>query len=442
MPTWKKIIVSGSQAHITGLTGSAFVNDKLLIAGPVGEVQSSELNFDGTNLSGSFNIFTPNGFVSASEFSGSFVGDGSGLTNVAATSFDIDSLTPGTVLEGADAFMYSDGGDEKKILYSTLSSSLYSGISGDITITGSGTSTIGADKVKGTMLHTSSADGTTLQLSSDTLSVLKVPNALTDTTGGGLTDFSYDGSGAVSIAVSGAAQLSNNKVVRWDNGANKFVDASITDDGTTITFASASAAGISVAGIISGSFIGDGTGLTGISTTLDIAADSGDDDGVVLGTDTLTVSGTAKEIVTSVSGDTITVGIANNPTLSGSVTVTGDLIVNGTQTSVNTANLDIEDRYILLNSGSSDIGDSGIIFGAAEGAAQTGTGLVFDASYNGNDGRLGIKNTLAANATGDQAPNYYIAGFFEGTAAAAESAEADHKGNIRVDSDGNIFIYS
>ena len=441
MPTWKKIIVSGSQAHVTGLTGSAFVNDKLLIAGPVGEVQSSELNFDGTNLSGSFNIFTPNGFVSASEFSGSFRGDGSGLTNVAATSFDIDSLSAGTVIEGADAFIYSDGGDEKKILYSKLSSSLYTGISGDVTITGPGVSAIGADKVKGTMLHTSSADGTTLQLTSDTLSVLKVPNALTDTTGGGLTDFSYDGSGAVSIAVSGAAQLSNNKVVRWDNGANKFVDSSITDDGTTVTFTSASIGRIEGTSI-SGSFVGDGTGLTGISTTLDIAADSGLDDGVVLGTDTLTVSGTAKEIVTSVSGDTITVGIANNPTLSGSVTVTGDLIVNGTQTSVNTANLDIEDRYILLNSGSSDVGDSGIIFGAANGAAQTGTGLVYDASYNGNDGRLGIKNTLAANATGDQAPNYYIAGFFEGTAAAAATAEADHKGNIRVDSDGNIFIYS
>ena len=441
MPTWKKIIVSGSQAHVTGLTGSAFVNDKLLIAGPVGEVQSSELNFDGTNLSGSFNIFTPNGFVSASEFSGSFVGDGSGLTNVAATSFDIDALDAGTVIEGADAFIYSDGGTEKKILYSTLSSSLYTGISGDITITGPGVSAIGADKVKGTMLHTSSADGTTLQLSSDTLSVLKVPNALTDTTGGGLTDFSYDGSGAVSIAVSGAAQLSNNKVVRWDNGANKFVDSSITDDGTTVTFTSASIGRIEGTSI-SGSFVGDGTGLTGISTTLDIAADSGLDDGVVLGTDTLTVSGTAKEIVTSVSGDTITVGIANNPTLSGSVTVTGDLIVNGTQTSVNTANLDIEDRYILLNSGSSDVGDSGIIFGAANGAAQSGTGLVYDASYNGNDGRLGIKNTLAANATGDQAPNYYIAGFFEGTAAAAATAEADHKGNIRVDSSNDIWIYA
>ena len=441
MPTWKKIIVSGSQAHLTNITASALTNDKLLIAGPNGEVQSSGLNFNGSTLSGSFNIFTPSGFVSASEFSGSFRGDGSGLTNVAATSFDIDALGAGTVIEGADAFIYSDGGTEKKILYSTLSSSLYTGISGDVTISGAGASTIGANKVKGTMLSSSVADGTTVTLSSDTLSVLRVPNFLSDTAGGGLTDFSYDGSGAVSIAVSGAAQLSNNKVVRWDNGANKFVDSSITDNGTTVSFTSASIGRIEGT-VISGSFIGDGTGLTGISTTLDIAADSGTDNGVVLGTDTLTVSGTAKEIVTSVSGDTITVGIANNPTLSGSVTVTGDLIVNGTQTSVNTANLDIEDRYILLNSGSSTVGDSGIIFGGANGAAQSGTALVYDASYNSDDGRLGVKNTLAADATGDNTPNYYVAGFFEGTAADAATAEADHKGNIRVDSEGNIFIYS
>ena len=65
MPTWKKIIVSGSQAHLTNITASALTNDKLLIAGPNGEVQSSGLNFNGSTLSGSFNIFTPSGFVSA-----------------------------------------------------------------------------------------------------------------------------------------------------------------------------------------------------------------------------------------------------------------------------------------------------------------------------------------------------------------------------------------
>ena len=123
-----------------------------------------------------------------------------------------------------------------------------------------------------------------------------------------------------------------------------------------------------------------------------------------------------------------------NLTLSGNLTVEGDTI------NANVTNLDIEDRYILLNSGSSTVGDSGIIFGAANGAAQTGTALVWDASYNGNDGRLSIVNTLASGATGNTTPNYSIAGVFEGNVANAATAQADHAGNIRIESN-EIYIY-
>ena len=62
-------------------------------------------------------------------------------------------------------------------------------------------------------------------------------------------------------------------------------------------------------------------GSASVSTTLDIAADSGTDNGVALGTDTLTISGTANEIETSVSGDTITVGIPTNPIFTGNTKV-------------------------------------------------------------------------------------------------------------------------
>ena len=51
-------------------------------------------------------------------------------------------------------------------------------------------------------------------------------------------------------------------------------------------------------------------GTASISSTLDIAADSGTDDGVALGTDTLTISG-GTGIATSVSGDTITIAGTN-----------------------------------------------------------------------------------------------------------------------------------
>ena len=91
-------------------------------------------------------------------------------------------------------------------------------------------------------------------------------------------------------------------------------------------------------------------GTASITTTLDIAADSGTDNGVVLGTDTLTISGTSNEIETSVSGDTITVGLPNNVTIGNNLIVTGNLTVSGTQTIVNTETIELADNIIVLNS--------------------------------------------------------------------------------------------
>ena len=103
-----------------------------------------------------------------------------------------------------------------------------------------------------------------------------------------------------------------------------------------------------------------------ISTTLDIAADSGSDNGVAIGTDTLTISGTSNEIETAVSGDTITVGLVDNPTVGGNLTVTGNLVVNGNTTTVNSTTITIDDPIFTLGGdtapGSDDGKDRGIEF--------------------------------------------------------------------------------
>ena len=112
-----------------------------------------------------------------------------------------------------------------------------------------------------------------------------------------------------------------------------------------------------------------------ISSTLDIAADSGSDNGVLVGTDTLTVSG-GTGVATSVSGDTITIDIgqavattsnvtfnnvavdgtltsdditASTMTASGHVVVQGNLTVNGTTTTVNSNTVAIGDSIMTLN---------------------------------------------------------------------------------------------
>ena len=120
-------------------------------------------------------------------------------------------------------------------------------------------------------------------------------------------------------------------------------------------------------------------GTAAITTTLDIAADSGTDNGVRLGTDTLTISGTTNEIETSVSGDTITVGLPDNVTVGGNLIVSGNLTINGTTTDVDTTNLVVEDPLIKLaklnnSSDSLDIGFYGL----------------YSKTSNGNDGYAGL----------------------------------------------------
>ena len=67
-----------------------------------------------------------------------------------------------------------------------------------------------------------------------------------------------------------------------------------------------------------------------------------------------TIAGTANEITVTGSGSetaAVTISLPANVTISNNLTVTGDLTVSGNTTTINTANLFIEDNIILLNSG-------------------------------------------------------------------------------------------
>ena len=146
-----------------------------------------------------------------------------------------------------------------------------------------------------------------------------------------------------------------------------------TVNATVGTFGSATAIPVVT---VNGKGLVTSVSTAAISSTLDIAADSGTDNGVLIGTDTLTISG-GTGVATSVSGDTITVDIGqavgttdnvtfNNVTVngtlssdditaatmtaSGDVIVSGNLTVNGTTTTVNSNDVNIGDAILTLNS--------------------------------------------------------------------------------------------
>ena len=104
-----------------------------------------------------------------------------------------------------------------------------------------------------------------------------------------------------------------------------------------------------------------------VDVTTSLAADSGT--GTVSTAQTLTVSGTANEIKTTVSGQTVTVGLATNVTISNDLTVNGNLRVVGTAVTFEVSTVRVEDRLIEL----------GLINNAAPTATTTwDTGVAFN----------------------------------------------------------------
>ena len=127
---------------------------------------------------------------------------------------------------------------------------------------------------------------------------------------------------------------------------------------------------------------------------VDFAGDSGTG-AVDLDSQSLTIAGTANEIETSASGQTLTVGLPNNVTVGNNLTVTGNLTVNGTTTTVNSTTTTVDDPVFTLGGdsapGSDDNKDRGIEFRYHNGSAAKVGFFGFDDSTS--------KFTFIADAT-------------------------------------------
>jgi len=244
------------------------------------------------------------------------------FNNENLTNIDIDSgdIASGVTINKSPAVNFNSGDVQGSITLTNLA-------------TGTGGLTIQATSVQGTMLNDDVADDSTIEMSSNTLSVLKVPNALTAGTG---------------------------------------IDAGGTFDG-----AAARTFNVNLSGLSSHT-IGAGT-------------------------------------------SEITIG--DNLTIAGNLTVQGDTVQQ------QVANLNVEDRFILLNSGSAS-GDGGLVVQTESHTA----GVVF--GYDDSESRWAFQQGTKLSATGSViAPDAYAS-----AVVTSDDSNYQKNGNIRVQS-GEIYIY-
>ena len=110
-----------------------------------------------------------------------------------------------------------------------------------------------------------------------------------------------------------------------------------------------------LAGSIAASKLAGSIGNAKLSNSSITVSDGSNSTAIALG-GTATFSGTSNEVDVAESSGTITIGLPND------VTITGNLTVNGTTTTVNSTNTTLDDNLLELNSGAtSNANDSGII---------------------------------------------------------------------------------
>ena len=419
MAEWKKVVVSGSAI-------SQLNNDANYIA----------QNDSSVSLSGSF--------------SGSFFGDGSGLSGVAA-SFPVTYVAPADAVK-----IFVNDGASKFTSASAFADYTFGKISGDATVAAGGALTIANSAVEGTMLNSNVADGTTVELSSNTLSTLKVPNALT--AGSGLSAAgTFDGAAARTFTVDSGSMLQfYSSSIQTGVFAKVSGDITIASNGTATIAANSVALGTDTTGDYVAA-LGSGTGVTigsnsGEGSNPTIAVDYGSSaNQAVQGNTTITLTQTAGEIdITGTAaqalggGPSYTIGLADtisgNRTFSGgTITINNDLIVQGTASFQNTTNLEVADQFILLNSGSStDNSPGGIV--VQQDTQDQGVAFAYDAAAGSNAGRWGTKDGQNASSTTFTA-DAYVSYVLDIDAGQSDIALYQKNGNIKVDG-GDIFIYA
>ena len=391
MAEWKKVVVSGSDI-------SQLNNDANYIADGDSNV----------SISGSF--------------SGSFFGDGSGLSGVAA-SFPLTTATANDTLK----YFVNDGAS-KYITGTTLSNYVYGKVSGDLTIANGGVATLKSGIVSGSsqiVLQSANKTGFTGATSITTLGTIG-----TGTWQGIAIADAYIASAATWNAKQDALTfgIANTNAVQIDDA-----DAASDD------YAKFTASGLQGR---STSEVKSDLSLNNVENTA-LSTWPGTTNITTLGTiGTGTWQGAA---IADAYLSTNTAHLSEAQTFTGAKTFSantvfeGDIVVQGTASFQNTTNLEVADKFVLLNSGSTtDNSPGGIV--VQQDTQDVGVAFAYDAAAGSNSGRWGTKDGQNAS-TSTFAADAYVSYVVDVDAGQSDIALYQQNGNIKVDS-GDIWIYS
>jgi len=434
MATWKKLVVSGSD--ISQLNNDAGYISASQVPGAHPSYATASIN--GVELladspSGSFTFNTASG-EAAINLAG----------NAGTDTIEINLIDGGIAnakLEKSSLMI----GEQSVSLGAT--GSVFSGLEASGSFSGSFNGAL----VDGTTATTQSPGDNSTKVATTAYVDAQVTAGFLGVSGSGATNTQVDldsqaltFTGANGIEASASAQTMTIGIGSGSIANSRLVNDNITIGNATVELGGSTtlaATGFN-SGSFSGSFEGDGSGLTGIATNLDVSGSDGTGLSIDLKTQDLTIGGTANEIETTVAGTTVTIGLPDDVTITQDLTVNRNLTVVGTASFQHETNLEVSDRFIRMASGSSAAGDGGIVIQQSA----DGTGEVF--GFENSVSRWAVSSSFDGSDSTFNA-EAYMAAVLEGsadTATAIASAVPDSKynakGNIWISDSENIWIYS
>ena len=284
-----------------------------------------------------------------------------------ALMLDIAGLSAASIAQ-SDVLAFADADDSelnnrpKKITFSNFEDAIFGNISGDATVAAGGALTIANDAIESGMLNDNVISGQT-ELASDGLAAA---DELLISDGGtlkkiGVDNFVKDGLGLLSAE---AVAVGSDHIVFLDGGATG--DAKVESIADLATAMAAGAGLAASSGVI---------GVDGVLEDLDTLGAASADGEIIVATG----AGAFAYESGATLRTTIGVGTGDSPVFT-DLTLTGDLIVGGTTTSINVTNLHVEDTIIGLGiSGSTEgsAGDRGLIMHIA---SETNPAMFWDES--------------------------------------------------------------